>query len=87
MESWYILERVKTLKLYPDSRPTGNFLVFLQSIAWNVSKWLLLRAKWTQNSHFSTLNFITIITFALGLLAYKYKDRKMRVVYTTTRCN
>jgi hypothetical protein len=87
MESWSIVERVKTLKLHPDSHHTGSFLVFLQSTEWNVSEWLFLRAKWMQNSHFSTLDFIIIIISALCHLAYKYENRKIRAVYTARRCN
>lgn len=86
MESWSILERVKTLKLYPDSNHAGNFLVFLQCSVWNVDKWSFLRAKLTQTSHFNTFNFIIII-LALSHLSYKNENRKMRMVHINRRCN
>lgn len=86
MESWSILERVKTLKQYLDSDYAGKFLGFLLFLVWNVDKWSFLRAKLTRNSHFNTLTFIIVI-LALPHLSYKNEDRKLRAVHVSRRCN
>lgn len=86
METWSILERVKTLKLYLDFKYAGHFLGFLLFLVWNVDKWSFLSAELTRNSHFNTLTFIIVI-LELPHLSHKNENRKMRVVHISRRCN